>query len=94
MAVPLLFSPAAPAAPDAAAVLLPWPPAKGAMLSCRSTERCPSSMLRRLSCRGELHLDSNRGGDVVGSLTPEAGVEERDAAPSLAPDFGGSEARL
>lgn len=51
-------------------------------------------MLRRLSCSGELQRDSKRGGDVVGSLAPEAGVEERDAAPSRAPDFGGSVARL
>lgn len=51
-------------------------------------------MLSRLSCRGELHRDSNSGGDVVGSLAPEAGVEERDAAPSRARALGGSEARL
>lgn len=64
------------------------------MLSCRSTERFPSSMLNRLSCKGELQRDSNRGGDVVGSLAAEAGVEDRDAAPSRTTDWGGSEARL
>lgn len=51
-------------------------------------------MLSRLSWSGELHRDSNSGGDVVGSLAPDAGVEERDATPSRTTDLGASEARL
>lgn len=74
-------------APFSTAVL-PWVPAEVVVASCLSMTHWLSSSCKRLSCRGELHRDWNKGGDDWSRPPSDSGVELREGSSLVSGSAG------